>query len=68
MVKQIKDTNTDFMFNITAMNIGTQKLLGYTHCMIEHRKFAVQPTLIYDKSKLLENSYVMEWIPSLHQD
>ena len=56
------------MFNITAMNIGTQKLLGYTHCKIEHRKSAVQPTLIYDKSKLLENSYVMEWIPSLHQD
>ena len=28
----------DFMFNITAMNIGTQKLLGNAHCMIEHRK------------------------------
>ena len=27
-----------------------------------------QPTFTYDASKLLENSYVMEWIPSLHQD
>ena len=44
MVKQIKDTNTDFMFNITAMNIGTQKLLGYTHCIIEHRKSAATNT------------------------
>ena len=36
----IKDISTGFMFNITAMNTGTQKLLGYAHCMIEHRKFA----------------------------
>ena len=26
-----------------------------------------QPTLIYDASKLRENSYFMEWIPPLHQ-
>ena len=28
------------MFNIRARDIGTQKLLGYDHCMIEHKKFA----------------------------
>ena len=43
------------MFNITAMNIGTQKLLGYVHSIIEHRKSAATK-LIYDASKLLENS------------
>ena len=46
MAKQIKDTNTDFMFNITAMNIGTQKLLGYAHCIIEHRKSAATNTYL----------------------
>ena len=60
-----KTSILDFMLNITAMNIRMQKLLGYAHCIIEHRKCAAANS--YDTSKLLENSYVMEWISSLHQ-
>ena len=42
----IKDTNTGLLFNITAINIGTQKLLGYAHCTIEHRKSAATNTYL----------------------
>ena len=60
-----KTSILDFMLNITTMNIGIQTLLGYAYCMIEHRKCAA--TNSYDTSKLLKNSYVMEWISSLPQ-
>ena len=43
------------MFNITAMNIGTQKLLWYAHCIKEHKKSAANPHYITTKTiKLLQ--------------
>ena len=35
-----------FMFNITAMKNRTQKLLGYAHCIIGHRKSAATNTYL----------------------
>ena len=58
MMKQIfiqKIPILDFVFNITAMNIGTQKLLWYAHCIKEHRKSAANPHYITTKPiKLLQ--------------
>ena len=48
-------------------NLFYQYNLHYTQDSKIHKLHVIlKPTVIYDASKLLENSYVMEWISSLH--
>ena len=63
----IKDTNTGLYAQYHSYEHWNTKA-AWVCSVYDRTENLQQPKVIYDASKLFENSYVMEWISSLHQD